>query len=49
MRPYEDWTDEDLQLYLSDLERMASDGGNGQIQKLLALVESEIREREFEH
>lgn len=47
-RPYKGWTDNDLILYLSDLERMVSEGGNGHIHKLLAIVEAEIREREFE-
>jgi hypothetical protein len=47
-RPYKTWTDNDLVLYLADLERLARDGGNGHIHELLAKVEAEIREREFE-
>jgi hypothetical protein len=48
-RPYINWTPEDLNLLLSDLERMADESyGNG-TQKQLAEVEAELREREFEH
>lgn len=48
MRPYENYTDEDLNLLLIDLERMADEAyGNGTVQKQLALVEAEIAERSY--
>lgn len=47
-RPYRNWTDAELREYLDAIERMADEGGNGEIQKLLAMIEAEIHEREFE-
>lgn len=48
-RPYANWTPEDLQLLLADLERMADESfANGTTQMQLAQVEAEIRQREFE-
>jgi hypothetical protein len=47
-RKYENWTLEDLQLLLRDLERMVDEAyGNGQTQRMLAEAEAELREREF--
>lgn len=48
MRPYENYTDEDLQLMLLDLERLAGESYGDGVQRQIAMVEAEIREREFD-